>query len=739
MNVIRPAESDAADGVIAASDPGQFVRHDDHGHATLDLMVDGVHCAGCIAKIERGLKAVPGVAEARLNLTTRRLHVAWRPDAANGADIVGTVEGLGYHAQPFDPAQLVTGAAAEGKRLMIAMAVAGFAAGNVMLLSISVWAGMDMGPMTRDLFHWISALIALPAIAYAGRPFFASAIAALKSGAMNMDVPISLAVILAAGMSVVQTAHGAEHAYFDASVTLLFFLLIGRYLDHRARAKARSAAEHLLSLAANSATVIDFGGGRRTAPIGDIEPGMMVAVAAGERIPLDGVIAEGASDVDTSLVNGESVPASVASGARVFAGTLNLTGPLSVRVSAAAEDSLLAEIVRLMETAEQGRARYVRLADRVARFYAPAVHILAAATFAGWWGLAGDWQLALINAITVLIITCPCALGLAVPVVQVVANGALFRRGILVTKPNALERLAQIDTVVFDKTGTLTSGRPALAARDGIDPAVLRLAVALARHSKHPLSRALTGEQVAGEVPSVTDVAEHPGFGIEANVEGRRVRLGSRVWCGVSADTGADDGRSELWLVEDGRAPVRFAFEDRLRSDAADTIAALRAKGYRLALLSGDRVPAVRDVAQALGIADWRAECHPADKVAAIEALAAEGKVLMVGDGLNDAPALAAGHASLSPAEAADISQIAADAVFQGERLGAVTDLLAGARTVDRLVKQNLALAFLYNAIAIPVAVLGFATPLIAAVAMSSSSLLVTANAFRLRFARRGV
>ncbi|HZD26579.1 MAG TPA: heavy metal translocating P-type ATPase [Alphaproteobacteria bacterium] len=720
------------------ADPAPFVRVDDTGIARLHLAVENVHCGGCVRRIERALNAEPGVVSARVNLTMRRLFVQWRAAELPALELIRRLAELGYRAVPFDPEALRNEAASEDRALLRAMAVAGFAAANVMLLSVSVWAGafsQDMAAVTRDLFHWISALIALPAVVYAGRPFFRSAVTALGAGSMNMDVPISLAVLLASGMSLYETAAGGPHAYFDASVGLLFFLLVGRYLDRRARGKARAAAEQLMLLGGEAATLIEADGSRRAVPVGELRAGMAVFVAPGDRVPVDGTVTGGASSIDTSLVTGESLPRAVAAGMAVHAGTLNLDGPLEVRVAAAGDDTLLAGIVRLMESAMQGRARYVRLADRMAKIYAPTVHIVALATFFGWWLLMGAaWQPALLAAVAVLIVTCPCALGLAVPAVQVVASGRLFQHGVLVTAPDGLERLAQADTLVFDKTGTLTLGRPELADAEAVPAAELRFAASLAAASRHPLCQALV--RAAGPVASRGDVREERGMGLAAPDAGGEARLGNAAWCGLEA--AADpEGRSELWLTRPGAAPRRFLFDDRLRPDAVETLAALRRRGFRLELLSGDREPAVARIAAALALDDWRAEMRPDAKVAHLQALAVSGRVpAMVGDGLNDAAALAAAHVSLSPSTAADITRTAADFVFQGERLAPLLQTVTVARGARRLILENFGLAMVYNLIAVPLAAAGVVTPLIAAIAMSSSSLVVTLNALRLRHQR---
>jgi len=737
MAEVAAAESARPPAHVVA-DPGPYVRRREDGSACLHLAVENLHCGACVRRIESTLAALPGVTSGRVNMTLRRLYVQWEPAQIDAGRILQAVDEIGYRVVPYDPAALHSEAEAEDRALLRAMAVAGFAAANVMLLSVSVWAGAatgDMGPATRDLLHWISALIALPAVAYAGRPFFRSAAAALRQGSVNMDVPISLAVVLAAGMSLYETATGGAHAYFDASVALLFFLLIGRYLDRRARSRARSAAEQLMLLGGEAATVIDADGSRRSLPVGEVMAGMRVFVAPGDRVPVDGVVAQGDSELDTSLVTGETLPRPVAAGSAVHAGTLNLTAPLELTVSAAGDDTLLAGIVRLMDAAVQARARYLRLADRMARVYAPTVHLAALATFLGWWLVAGSsWQVALLAAVAVLIVTCPCALGLAVPAVQVVASGRLFGRGVLVTAGDGLERLAQADLMVFDKTGTLTIGRPRLLDAGGFAPDDLRLAAAMAAGSRHPLCQALM--RAAGPVAPLAGVREERGRGLVAETGDGPVRLGSRAWCGIETAP-ADDADMELWLRQPGAAPVRFRFADELRGDAAATVAALRRQGFEIEQVSGDRAAAVAQVAEAAGISRWRAEVAPDAKVAHLQALAAQGhRPAMAGDGLNDAAALAAAHVSLSPSTAADVTRTAADFVFQGDSLAPLEETVKVSRAARRLILQNFALAIAYNLVAVPLAMAGLVTPLIAAIAMSSSSLVVTLNALRLRHPR---
>lgn len=716
------------------SDLSPFEERLDDGTLRMRFLVDGIHCGACIQTIERALSSLDGVIEPRVNFSTSRLSVSWDETKTDVFAILTALAQKGYRGVPYSAALLETGKDDRDKKLLKAMAVAGFATSNVMLLSVSIWAGhaSDMGPHTRDLMHWISALIAIPAIIYSGRVFFESAIAALKQGRTNMDVPISLAVILATGMSLSETMRGAEHAYFDSAITLMFFLLVGRYLDHRARGKARAVAEHMLSLSATAVSVIQEDGGVSVVTPDQVKEMDRVLVAAGERISVDGKVISGTSDVDSSVLTGETLPVTTSVGDRVFAGSMNLSQPLTLEVDQVGESTLIAEICRLMEHAEQRRADYVSLADRIARAYAPVVHTLAAITFFGWFLFgAMEWQQALLVSVAVLIITCPCALGLAVPVVQVVAAGRLLKQGILLKTGSALERLAKVDLVVFDKTGTLTEGNLELLKQDSWCDKDLSVAAAAAGFSRHPLARALSHAANSLPKPIVTDVQEETGCGMKWQGEGGVYRLGSRKWLELPDE--GEAGGPELWLSYPSGRTACFKFSDQLREDAKAVVDRLQKQGYELLLLSGDRQANVSHVAKQLGIENWQASCSPTDKLSILEAKRAEGiNVAMVGDGLNDAPALTAANVSISPSSAADISQNAADVIFQGRKLSPVAESLYVARKSENLVKQNFALALGYNIFTIPLAVMGFVTPLIASVAMSSSSVVVIINALRL-------
>ena len=698
------------------------------GLRQLDLSVPGVHCGLCIKTIENALGKLKGVAYVRVNLTARRVTIRWK-DGETPPDVVDPLRRLGYEAHIFD---MVQDKDPTFTRLLIALGVAAFASSNVMLLSVAVWSGADAA--TRDMFHWISGLIALPTLIYSGRIFYVSAWNALRSRRVNMDVPIALAISLAFGMSVYETMNHGQHAYFDASVSLLFFLLIGRTLDYLMRARARSAVRGLAQLSPRGAVVIGENGERNYLPVNEIRPGMRIILAAGERVPVDAKVEEGRSELDCAIASGESDAVPVGPGSDIRAGTMNLSAPLVIRATAEAKDSFLAEMVRLMDVAEGGRAYYRRLADRASELYVPMVHTIAFAAFVGWMiYTGGDWYRSIYIAICTLIITCPCALALAVPIVQVVAARRLFENGIMIKDGSAMERMAEIDTAVFDKTGTLTLGQPRLINRDAINPNHLEIAAELSLYSRHPLSRALALFSGAKPMTAFTRIEEVPGSGIEAELNGTVYRLGKRDWVDSHANAALSNG-PETCLSIDGKLAETFRFEDQPREDAAAAIGTLKRNGLKLEIISGDKLPAVQKLAGYLGVDSYRGEVLPADKSQLVQKLSAEGsKVLMVGDGLNDAPALVAAHVSMAPATAADIGRNAADFVFLRESLSAVPLAFAVSKEAGRLISQNFALSIGYNIIAVPVAIFGYVTPLVAALSMSLSSIVVVSNAMRLR------
>ncbi len=689
------------------------------------LHLPDIHCAACIAAVEDGLGAVPGVKDVRVNLTQKRAFVSVRPDV-DAASLIDRLARCGQRAQELDSSPLA-GQSAVGRDLLMRIGVAGFAMMNVMLLSVAVWAGA--ADSTKHVFHLISAMIALPAVLFSARPFFVSALRVLRVGRTNMDVPISLAIGLSAAVSLAGALGFSDRAsWFDAALALTFFLLVGRYLDHLGRYAAKSAAADLAALAAPQAVLIRDGRDE-IVRAETLLPGDVIRVTPGSRIPADGLILEGRSDLDCAALTGETAADLRAAGDRVAAGELNLTAPLILRCTRAGTDTTLRRLADLISNAEMQKSRYAGVADRAARLYAPVVHLLGLAAFAGWWWFSGDAGRALEAAISVLVITCPCALALAVPAVSTVTTARLFRMGLLVKSRTALERLSEIDEVVFDKTGTLTTGTPVLqnepSDRD------LALAAGLAIGSAHPLSRAIcAAARDRGLVPAaVGEAREVAGCGVEATLDGQCLRLGRPEWV---APRQAVPEASEVWLESGSGAPAVFRFAEALRPEAAACVAGLRADGIRVALLSGDAPEAVARIADALDLTEARARMTPEGKAAWLQARAAAGhRVLMVGDGLNDTGALAVAHASLAPASALDAARTLADVVLLADSLMPIRDALVQSRRARRRMGQNMALALAYNLISVPLALAGLATPLIAAIAMSTSSVTVSANAMR--------
>ncbi len=587
------------------------------GSVTYLLSAPAIHCGNCIATIEGSVAQLPGVANVRANLTMKRISVTLDGEERSLLPILRTLDDLGFPTQSITAEESGRGDP-EFKSLLRSLAVAGFATANIMLLSVPVWNGADGA--TKELFHFISALIAIPCVAYGGMPFFRSALFALSHRRMNMDVPISLGVTLATGMSIYESFIGGGHAYFDAAVSLLFFLLIGRVLDHMMRSRARAAAGNLARLSAKGGFAVAEDGELTYIALDGIRPGMRLRVSAGERFPVDGTIADGVSDVDRALVTGESQPQRVSHGEGVEAGTLNLTGAVDLIATRAARDSFLAEVTQMMAAAEKGRSAYVRIADRLSSIYSPVVHILAFTSFAGWllW-TGGDWHQSLTVAVAVLIITCPCALGLAVPVAHVVSASRLFSAGVLLKDGSALERLAAIDSAVFDKTGTLTTGEPAVLSSTIPPGRLAGIAKALALRSVHPAARALARSIATPPEVRITELHEVPGHGVEARVEGKRARLGRRSWVAEIAATSVPATQSGVAFAMEGENLWITTLAERIRPGARAMLDGLRAHDIAVTMLSGDGRDQVARLARQLGISDYQSELRPGDKLAFLD------------------------------------------------------------------------------------------------------------------------
>lgn len=705
--------------------------------AEIELAVPDMHCAGCIGSVEKALQNTPGVVYARVNLTTRRVRIRWE-DSQHSPDFFSIVEKAGFKARLPDTGSLDQ--ANDGlKEHIRALAVAGFAAGNVMMLSLSVWSGAD--EQTRHLFHLISAAIALPALVFSSRLFFKSAWRAVRVGRTNMDVPICVGIVLTTALSLYDTSRGGgEQVYFDAAIMLVFLLLIGRTLETRMRAKARNAVDDLTRLQPALAHVVtaDYPDGVTT-PVQKVVRGDTLLISNSDRIPVDCTIESGTSTVDMSLISGESAPVRVSIGDRLFSGCLNLDGNLRAVAVDDVEESFLAKIKRQIDDAQAQKSHYEQLADRVVSYYTPFVHLAALAGFLIWILHSGDWHRAVTVGVAVLIITCPCALGLAVPVARVIAAHQLIKRGILMKDGTALERLAIVDTVVFDKTGTLTTGQTQLRVDTSqFDEQSQRIAQNLCQGAEHPYGKAIARYGSAQVTQSSSYTWQHwcevPGEGITARWGADVYRLGRAAWALETADAHPDRiHSSRSILTKNGDYLAEFAFEDTIRSDALACIGHLREQGLCLEILSGDAMGPVRDIAQSLRITEYRANARPEDKLDQVQAYqAADARVLMIGDGINDSPALAAASVSMVPATGADMTRKMADFVFLHDQLTAIPEAIAMARRARRIVVQNLTLAVGYNVVALPLAMTGMVTPLVAAVAMSVSSVLVMGNSLRL-------
>ncbi|MSP33956.1 MAG: heavy metal translocating P-type ATPase, partial [Rickettsiales bacterium] len=738
----------------------------ENGINSIFLAIDGLHCPACVWLIESILQKQENVLEARINLTKKYLFLKWRgsPEIAN--DLINLIHEIGYKLFPFDEKILHEEEKKYNNELLKCLAVAGFGSGNVMLFSSILWFSdlQKMGTATIDFMHFFSALIALPVIIYAARPFFSSAFRALKARAMNMDLAISVAIFLACMVSLLESFRSAKIVYFDSAVMLVFFLLIGRYLDFKARKRAFAIATEFSLLAANYARQVLEDGSIKIIASKKIEQGMILLVVAGDKIPADATIIEGESEIDTAIISGEALPKAVYKGCELFAGTINLAAPLKIKVSKSPQNSLLKAIVDIVEKVEGQKNQYVRLADRLSRSYAPVVHLLAFITFCLWYFfLQGSAEDALLNATAVLIITCPCALALAVPIVQTITISSLIKKGILTKSGEALEKINKIDVIIFDKTGTLTLGNPTLTSIIGLNKKLTtteekfyhKLAASMAQMSKHPLSQALCNS--FGEEKFTLKSLENQGFGLVANFEGSEIKLGRQEFCQITS-TQENQASPEILqnitpiqslAKQDPRpfkniAPMHcflkyrdteilFLFQDQLKSDATSTIKELQKFHKKIILLSGDNKTNVINVARSLNIDEFYAEQTPITKVEFLQQLKQSGhSIMMVGDGINDAPSLAFADVSISFAKAADITQTIADIIIQGDQLAPLLTTINLATKSIKLIKQNLLLALAYNLIAVPFAMAGSVTPLIAAIAMSSSSILVTLNSLRI-------
>jgi Cu2+-exporting ATPase len=724
----KPMKINAVENQLNYSDYIQIL--DNNNLFRINLLVEGIHCSSCVWLIENTLRKDAKVKQAHINMSTRRLIIEWKGSESDLTHLVEQIFALGYKLIPFTPQAAESEAKEKERDLLIRIGVSGAVNIAMMMIVYGVWAGNfdnSMGHYTRLITHILASLIAVPAIIYSGAPFFYSAFKALKAKRTNMDIPIAIGILGATFISIQETILGNSYTYYDAAIGLIFFLLIGRFLDLKSRNRAREFAHNLLLNQPKTIT-LDIDGKLKLLPLSKANIGDIAFVSVGERVPADGIIIEGDTEVDNSLITGESMPVALKVGGSVSCGTLNLGSPIKLRIKALADDTLLGEIIKLIEAAEQGRSRYVRVADQVSRYFTPVVLFLSITTFTLWYFIwHASFNTSLLNSIALLIITCPCALGLAVPVVQVLASSRLMAGGIIVKSPDALEKLSQINHIVFDKTGTLTEGRPQINNKELIDDKEFEVISSLASFSKHPLCK-----QIASNNLSFDNVEEIKGQGLTAKFKGEVVKLGSRSLCNVTGTS--NDFYLEMWYKRGEKTPTRLTFLDKLRPDVKETLQAFKELGIQIDILSGDRREAVAEVAKELGINNYQSGVSPKQKYEYLKSLADSGKkVLMVGDGLNDAAALKAAFISISPSTSLEITQTNSDIIFQGQKLMPIVESFKVSIKSTKLVKENFCLALLYNALTVPLAMLGYVNPIVAAVTMSTSSIIVVLNSLRVK------
>jgi len=725
----------------------------------INLLVEGIHCAACVWLIERGVKGLPGVEEARVNLTGRRLRVRWDNARLPLSRILRRLGDIGYRATPFDPDSAEDAIGRENRALLYRLAWAGFAMMNLLWISIALYSGADRGEF-RDLFHWIGFILATPTLLYSGSPFFKGAWSGLKNGRLGMDLPIAIGVSTTYGYSLYVTLGGSEigAVYWDTVVNFLFVILVGRYLEAISRRRAVASTQRLLDLQPKVATRLNEEQ-EEVVPIRSLGVGERVLVRPGERIPVDGEVVSGHSGIDESMLTGESRSVSKSVGDRVAAGTINGAGVLEVRISALLRETALGRIIQLVEEAQSSRAPIQRLADRVVPWFVAVTLALAAVTFVFWFGK--DVEQALMAATSVLIISCPCAFGMATPMAVAVASGRGAARGILIKNGAVLERLSGIRHFVFDKTGTLTEGRPVLvgwsrpdgdwyadasvvARLSASERVVLARCGALEYLSEHPVARAIRDFCDCAKIDCsgvrVEDVEVAPGLGIRGRVEGERLVIGNWEWLarnGVRFASGSEADSDVDGLVHcalGGREVLRLRIRDRLRADARALIKRMRDKGLKTILLTGDRHEVAERVAAQLGGMIAVSQVLPEDKDAVVADLQRQGHaVAMIGDGVNDAPALVRADVGIAMGSGTDVSIASADIVLMSSELDRVIETVELARRTLRTIRQNIGISILYNLIMVPLAMAGIVTPLIAAVSMPLSSLAVIGNSARIR------
>ena len=708
------------------------------------LILEGIVCAACVWLNERHLAKLPGVLAVSINYATHRARVRWDDAQIHLSRILQAVSEIGYLAHPFDPQRAQEILERERRQHLRRLAVAAAFGMQVMILAVALYAGAFTGIEIefQNLFHWLSLVLTLPVLGYSALPFFRSAWRDLRRKRAGMDVPVSLGLGLAFAGSVWATVSGHGEVYFDSVAMFVFFLLTGRYFELAGRKRAAEVSEALVHMLPATATRL-VNGAQEAVAVSELNAGDLVLVRPGESIPVDGRVHAGRSNVDESLLTGESLPLAKIPGASLIGGSINIESPLTLRVEKTGEDTVLSAILRLLDRAQTEKPAIAAAADRAAAWFVARVLLLAAGVALFWYLSAPDRWLPI--TIAVLVVTCPCALALATPVAITAATGRLMRRGLVTTRGHALETLARADTFVFDKTGTLTYGRLTLrdtrtyTTRNAAD--CLALAAALEGHSEHPIARALRAA-VGATSRAPADVTSTPGAGLCGSIDGQRYYLGTAAYLHEAAGiqmnaeqlTDLRAGGDTLVLLSDARRLLAaFVVGDELRVGAQELVAALQSRGNRVLLLTGDHPGAANRVAREVGIGEVEADLKPREKLARVQALAGQGAVVaMVGDGVNDAAALAAAHVSIAMGGGTQIAAASADMILLSENLPHLGEAVLVAGKTLRVIRQNMAWAVGYNLVALPFAAFGLVAPWMAALGMSASSLVVVANALRL-------
>ena len=707
------------------------------------LILEGITCAACVWLNERHLKQLDGVISVEVNYASHRARVSWDERKIGLSRILQEIQLLGYNAHPYNARQADQLRKTQRKKDLQRIAIAGIAASQVMMLAVGLYAGAWYGieANTVYLLRWFSLILTVPVVVFAAWPFYRSAWSGLKSGHLNMDVPVALAIITAFLGSVWVTVMGGAHVYFDTIGMFTLFLLATRLLETGAREKSVEAAENLLKLQPAMAMRIK-NGQQEYVPVLDLLVGDHVLTKPGETIAADAVVIEGVTSVDESLLTGESRAVAKQIGDAVIAGSVNLEGPLTLSVTGVGENTVLAGIVRLVDKAQAEKPKIAQLADRVAAWFTLGLLVFALIVGLAW--LWVDSSRAFEIVLAVLVVTCPCALSLAVPAALAAAGSHLIKRGILVMRGHALETLSQVDHVVFDKTGTLTIGKPEIVSVIPLGQSDVaecsRIAASLEQASEHPLAHAFLRKVDTVTLPKVSDPRNFPGQGVTGEIGGVVYTLGNRGFAEASqshSDVGMQaefPGATLIWLCDAQNVLAVFALADPLRNDAAVAVNALLSRGIGVSILSGDSEAAVGYVAAKLGVENYNSQQKPQDKLAALQAMQAQGRVVaMVGDGVNDAPVLAGAQVSFAMGTGTDVASQSSDIVLLSSKLNDVAVALDTGKAALKVMRQNLFWAAFYNFTALPFAALGHISPWVAALGMSISSLIVVLNALRLR------